>query len=307
MTDLKQDQGIQEVQTTTLPTEDTQQAPMPSANKDTVETEQVTQAPDQSEEEITLPEEVSTRTREQFEKLKARYEEKLQKAVSKQVEPQVPELPYSNVFDTFRPQEPVNVSQQPQAPIPNLTNQQVAEIRNQFVDEFGNVDINGLNSALSTASKQSQQAMQRAQQAEERLMRYEETQQVREAHTTHPELDPKNKTFDPKFFELVRDRLLRNMYEGKQHSLLEVANDIRDSYQPAKPVNLEKVKEEAVTQYKEVQQARVQGPIEAGKGESRIPTVTQDEMRERTRQENPFRASPNLDERLRNVGVIKKH
>ncbi len=305
--DNKQIQGTQEA-TTTPPVEETQQTPMPSVNTDNVEQVKTeSDTPDQSPEEIALPEEAPERTKKAFEALKARYEKKLQEAVKTQVDTKPEELPYSNVFETFRPQQTGQTQPQVTAQFPNLTNQEVANITSQFVDENGNVDINGLNTALQTANRQSQEAVARAHQAEERLMRYEETQQVREAHSQHPELDPKAKTFDPRFFDLVRDRLLRNMWEGRQQSLLDVANDIRKFYQPAKPVNLDKVKEEAVTQYKEAQEARIQGPLESGKGEQRTPGLTDSEMREKTRTENPFRNSPTLEERLRNVGVIKKH
>lgn len=312
MTDSTQIQGTQESPVTQTPVEEQpQQAPMPSANQDEVTKEESTvQAPDQGEDDIALPEEVSERTRQQFEKLKARYEKKLQDAIAQQTQPEQPKSPYTSVYDTFRPQQPAApvhpVQQEGAFGFSNLTQQQVDNITQQFVDQEGNVDINGLNRALNTANQQAQQALQRAAQAEERLMRFEENQQVRDAHSKHPELDPTSTTFDPKFFDLVRDRLLRNIYEAKQQTLLDVANDIRTFYQPAKPVNLEKVKEEAVTQYREAQQARVQGPIEAGKGESRVPQITPEELRERTRKENPFRSSPTLDERLRNVGVIKK-
>jgi hypothetical protein len=297
--DNNQPQGnsVEEIQQAEL----TQPEAMPTSEPKQTEEEVVKATIQNSDEDLSLPEGTSERTAKQFEKLKTR----LAEAEAKASKPQVPPADYgSSVFDTFRPK-------QPQAPVKppmpggdfNLLNQQqVDDIATGFIDQEGNVDINGLNRALAQANQYAQQAQQQAQQANERLLKFEETQQVREAHAEHPVLDPTNKDFDPKFFDLVRDRMLRNMYEGKNQSLAQAANDVKQSYQPSAAVNLEKVKEEAIAQYKETQTNRIQGPVESGNGQQRTSALSLDELRERTRQGD----DEALFARLRNVGVVKK-
>ena len=299
--DPKQDQGTTEgVTEQPQMAEEKQPEPMPSSEPNQTEAEAVDTAKDQGDDELALPEGASERTREQFEKLKAKLAAAEAKANTKADNTQYGD----SVFDTFRPKQPV---QQPVNPgnYTHLNQNQVDAIANQFVDSEGNVDINGLNKALSQANQNSQQAIQRAQSAEDRLMRYEETQQVREAHAVHPELDPSSKEFNPEFFEAVKDRLLRNMYEGKEQTLLNVANSLKKTV--TTPVNLDKVKSEAVTEYKTTQQNRIQGPIESGKGETRSNSGNLQELRLNSRKENVLTGNtPSLDERLRNVGVFKK-
>lgn len=284
-------------------TEENQPEPMPSSDqKQTEEVKEPEPAPDQSsEDDLTLPEGVTERTRQQFDKLKAR----LAEAESRAKHSQASDFGDS-VFDSFRPQQTVSQNLPGQETYGFLNQQQVDSITSQFVDADGNVDINGLNQALALSNQKAAQAEQRAKSVEDKLERLEETQQVKEAHAVHPQLDPGNKeSFDPTFFELVRDRLLRNMYEGKKQSLLEVANDLSKAYKTTSPVNLDKVKEEAVTQYKQTQESRNQGPIETGKGEDRNPLANLEELRKQTRSENPLRPTPALDERLRAAGILK--
>lgn len=298
--DPKQDQGnTEEVLEQPQVAEDKQPEPMPSSEPNQTEAEADNTVTDQDNDDLALPEGVQERTRQQFEKLKAELA-----AAKAQAKSKADNTSYGDsVFDTFRPKQSV---QQSNAGDFNYLNQtQVDAIANQFVDPEGNVDINGLNKALSSANQNAQRALQRAQSAEERLMRYEETQQVRDAHAVHPELDPSSKEFNPEFFEAVKDRLLRNMYEGKEQTLLNVANSLKKTV--ATPVNLDKVKSEAVTQYKTTQQNRIQGPIESGKGESRSTDANLQELRLESRKENILAGNtPSLDERLRNVGVFKK-
>lgn len=282
--------------------EENQPEPMPSSDqKQTEEIKEIEATPDQSaEDDLTLPEGVTERTRQQFEKLKARLAEAEAKAKPSQAQDFG-----DSVFDSFRPQQTESQPLVDTNSYGSLNQQQVDSITSQFVDADGNVDINGLNQALQLANQRAAQAEQRAAKVENRLERMEETQQVKEAHAVHPQLDPQSKDFDPNFFELVRDRLLRNMYEGKKQSLLEVANTLSKAYKPTSPVNLDKVKEDAVAQYKEKQESRNQGPIESGKGEDRNPLSNLDELRKQTRSENPLRATPALDERLRAAGILK--
>ena len=286
------------VQGNEIVAEEQQLEPMPSSE----------QAP--TEEINTLDEEALAlessknpeRTKAYIEKLKA----ELAEAKSKSAPEPSSEAYGDSVFDTFRPQQ----GPQPVQPIVNASNfgalnqAQVDSVTQQFVNEDGDVDINGLNRALAEANRRAQEAERRAQANDERLTRFEETQQVREAHAVHPALDPSNKQgFDPVFFDLVRDRLLRNMYEGKNQSLLQVANQITSIYKPSSTVDVAKVTEQAKQEgFKEAQkvaESRKQGPIETGKGESRNSQADFEELRQGTR----LGDTQAINERLKRAGI----
>lgn len=263
------------------------------------------------DDELTLPENASERTRQQFEKLKNRLKEKEEELAKRNSQPVV-ETPLddyngTSVFDMFHPVKQEPVPQKAQTPpidsqqYEGLNPLQVQSITQQFIDKDGNVDVAGLNTALSQANQRAIQAEQRVMSIEEKMARFEETQQAKEAHTVYPSLDPSNKSaFDKQFFEAVRDRLLRNMYEGKKQTLLEVATDINRIITPkGQPVNATLVQKQAIEEYQKAQQARVQGPLEQGVGETRGNTESYDELRKRTRLESAKSMdSTALDERL---------
>lgn len=78
-----------------------------------------------------------------------------------------------------------------------------------YVDEDGNVNIQKLNNDLKLAKREAEEAKKLSQRAREEV-------EVREAHNKHPYLDPTNPAFDAQFYEIVKDRVLRqNFYEGK--------------------------------------------------------------------------------------------
>lgn len=281
-------------------------APMPSAN----ETPEEEQGPAQEAE--TPSGGTDDEEREALENSKnpertRQYIEKLKKQISKpQAEPRsIPDG--SSIFDTFRPQvPPVQVPQVPVQPVtPNLTNQQVEAIKQQFVSEDGELDVERFNQALVEYDQRTRRAEEVARSAEERVVRLEEDRQVREAHAVYPELSPRNEQgqpnekFDPDFFEMVRDRLVRHWAEGQNKSLLQVANDIRRVYKPSAPVNPEKIRDEAVAQYKEAQDKRNQGPVEPGRGQSR-EAVDHQELRQRSLKGDDSAVA----QRLRKVGVF---
>lgn len=290
--DTNQIQGTTEDVTTTQTAEEVNQPEsMPNSNQQQTE-DASTINPDQNDGEQ-LPDNASERTREQFKKLLE--ENRRLKAVKQQ------ESFGASVFDTFHPQREEVIQPQVDARNFNALNQtQVDAVTQQFVDQEGNVDINGLNQALSQANRRAEEAEKQTRTLNDRVTRFEENQQVRDAHAVHAELDPQAENFDPDFFGMVRDRILRNMYEGKSQTLLDVANAIKSKYVSPSPVNLDKVKEEAVAQYKQAQTSRQQGPIESGKGSPRNES-TLTELRERSRKGDP-RA---IDERLRRIGLIE--
>lgn len=277
-----------------------QPEPMPSSNQK--QTEQVdANLPDMAA-ATQLPDEAKDRTRKEFEKLLDE---------NRQLKSKIQKQNYgTSVFDSFRPTQTLPQQPAPQVRTENSSNgylnqRQVDSIASQFVDEEGNVDINGLNNALSSAENRAQQAMNIAQKSEERLVRFEESQQAKEAHAIHTWLDPEQPDFDSVKFELVRDRLLREKYyEGKELSLLEAANQVLgiSGANAGGSFNLNKVKEDAINAYKQGLTVRKQqAPLESGKGEPRQLNNNLQELRERTR-----RGDQNaLAERLRNIGVIK--
>lgn len=289
---------------TEQPKEEAQKEVQPESTPDS-NSERATPEPDEEKEALDNSKNPD-RTRAYIEKLKAEKAEALAKLREKET-PVEPQNFGTSVFDAFHPersveqprQAPAQVYQPPQG-LQYLNPGQVNAIQNNFVDAEGNVDVEGLNKALSEANRISQQATERARQAEERITRFEESQQVRELHTAFPELDPMNKgKFDPKFFEFVRDRMVRNWAEGRNLSAVDVAKDIRTVYNPTPVQDVSKAKAEAVEQYKQTQEARRQGPIETGRGESRQTTGNLQELRARTRKGDDSA----LHERLKALGI----
>lgn len=298
MNDEEQSQGVEETPQELENATENQPEPTPSSDQKQTEGEQ--EEPESREEgESTQSDGVNPRTEQRIKEL---LEE------NKRLKQSQDRDKYgSSVYDSLRPQPSASqqVSTGSGDHFTNLNPQQVDSITQRFVDDDGNVDIAGLNQALQDANRNAETAVSRAEQiANERIARFEESQQVKEAHAKFPELDPYSDKFDPNFYEQVSDKLLVNMVKGaSQKTLLEVASELRGSVaKPQEPVNLDKVKEEAVSSYKDSQAKRQQGPIESGHGAPRNTSATLDELRERTR-----RGDPNaISERLRAVGVISE-
>lgn len=219
--------------------------------------------------------------------------------------------PYPQALPQAIPQiSPIVPPYVPQA-FPNLNQTQVDQIAQQFVDQEGNVDIGKLNSTLSTANRRAQLAEANAQaatvasrQAQQRVEKFEEDQQVREAHAQVPEIDHNNEKFDQELFGLVRDRLLSNFYAGKTEQLVDVAKELRQFKQAtsATQVDLDQVKNQAIEEYKQSLSARDQGPIASGKGESRT-AVSDQELSLRTRKGGVDNQATR--ERMRKIGIIQ--
>lgn len=279
-----------------------QPEPMPSSETKTVENKQVTEP--EVDSDLDLPEEASERTKAQFEKLKARLKEERSKNQNQPQPKQEETVDFGNsAFDIFH--EPGQAQQQPveQNQFPYLNQQQIQNAQDQFIDANGNVDVDGLNRALAQANKAAYDANQRYQTLEQRLARIEESSQVKEAHAEHPEIDPLNKEkFNPGLYEMVRDRILRNKFMGVNQTLAQVAAEIKRSsnFQPS--VNVGKAREEAVTEYKQSQEARNQGPLEPGRGEKRTEGPTLDQLRKQTRGHGP-QADAALSQRLKALGI----
>lgn len=234
-----------------------------------------------------LPDAVSERTRQEFEKLKAHNRElanKLTKAESTQ---------YGNsVFESVYGQK-----SQPQAVPPTVPFQGKQETVPNFVDANGYVDVEAQTRFLNDLALRTQHAEAEARQTRETVRQQEEKRQIKEAHEKYPWLNPSDSgQFDPTSFELVRDRLVRNMWEGREQTLAEVAEEVTKFHTPS--VKAEEIKEQAVAEFKEKQTIKAQASaVQSGKGQPREESARGEELRERTRRGD----NSALDERIKNI------
>lgn len=280
-----------------------QPEPTPSSDK-------ATEVPVKPESDVAKPETPQTQPEAENPRTAERIRELLEE--NKKLKKQFQDA--TSVFDDFRnlpvqqvqPVLPQTQQTYPQVNTPYLNQNQVQSIQKTFINPDGTVDIDGLNKALADANMASYQSRLDNQQLKSRIERFEENLQAQQAHAVVPEIDPKSEKFDKDLFEAVKDRLLRNMYEGKEKKadpnyLKDVALEVkglREKIQPS--ANLDKVREDAVTQYKQsLQKKQNLAPVESGKGEARAE-ATLESLRDRTRKGDPFA----LEERLKKAGII---
>lgn len=132
------------------------------------------------------------------------------------------------------------------------------------------------------------------------LRREQEQRMVQEAHQKHPYLDPKNPNFDPQFYTLVRDRLVREMTQGVRRPLGAVADELAGFYKPTiTPEKVEAEKKAAVEKDREVRQQKAQVSQPAQNSAKRVEGPDEDELRHRTRMGDPNAFA----ERLRRAGL----
>lgn len=215
----------------------------------------------QGTEEFSLPESSNDRTKEQFNKLLQRNKELNEKLKSfessKEIEPEVPA--YTSVYETIKSD-----------PYGGVTQQEV-----DYIDEDGTVDIEKLNRDLKALKVSALEARRLAEQAREEV-------EVREAHMKHPYLDPQSPEFDPAFFELVKDRVIRQRYyENKQTSLKNVADQVISFYKP-KSLAL-KEKEQIAAEFQKSQQQIVTNAPVSSNTARRVEVNNVEDLRERTR------------------------
>lgn len=217
------------------------------------------------------------------------YIEKLKEENRKLKEQSTPPTPTESPFEI----------PEPKAEEPPLSHLPTPE---EFIDQSGNLDIDGFNKKLREVSDRAYLSQLEAQKAQEAIAKFEHNQQTKEALDKFPSLDPTKKdSFDPRFAELVKRELIANIEMSKRGierklSYAEVAQKVTGFYQP---VNVAKVKEETVAQIKQAQQQRQQGPIESGKGEQRFTQDTLEDLRARTRRND----GAALSERLKALGI----
>lgn len=215
------------------------------------------------------------RTKEQFNKLVQRNKELNEKVQQLEKIKNSDPVAYGSVYDTFK--------SDPFAGIPSSDT--------DYVDEEGNVDIKKLNADIKAAKMSALEAKRLAEQAREEY-------EIREAHMKHPYLDPQNTEFDPAFFELVKDRVLRQRYyEGKNVPLSKIADEVFNYYRP-KAINQSEQKK-AVDEYKKTQsQITNNAPISSSTGRRQEGTNL-DDLRTRT-QQGDLNA---VRERLKALGI----
>lgn len=225
-----------------------------------------------SSEDFSLPENSTDRTKEQFQKLlqsNKELKDQLTQLMSKNTETPA----YGSVYESFK------------------ANDTVATDESDYVDEDGNVDIKKLNADLKAAKVSALEARRLAEQAREEV-------EVREAHNKHPYLDPQSPNFDPQFFDLVKDRVLRQkFYEGKNIPLAKIADEVSTFYTPKK-VDPE-VARQAVEDYKKSREQVSNNMPISSSNRLRDEGASLDDLRKRTREGD----SKAIQERLKAIGL----
>lgn len=234
------------------------------------------------------------RTKAYIEKLKAKLKEK-----------ETPSQPIEKVevgesiLDGLVPKQTQQLNT---VPTPYVNPLQKENAIKQFIDSEGNVDVNGLNNFLGELNRRNYELQLQQETQSQKISRIEENRQLRELHAIAPEIDPiqgqKNGNFDKGLFEAMRDRLVRNMWEGKQN--LEDPEYLKSVYLQVKSertpsVDVEQIRKEAAEQAIKTQQDRNQGPFEGGSNKTQQPDY--DELRKQTRSIHRV-DNPALDKRL---------
>lgn len=160
-----------------------------------------------------LPDGVSERTREQFEKLK-----ESNKRLKAQLEAN--QSPKKTIVDDLFPQN--KQTQQYQ----NLSQQQVQQATNNFVDAEGYLDADALSSELMRLNKVAQEAQLAAIAARQEIERSQQDEEMRKAHSLYPQLDPESPEFNQDFYDMTKKHVVGQMYEQGRGSLLQAAQAV---------------------------------------------------------------------------------
>jgi len=223
---------------------------------------------EQTEVELgSLPDEAKERTKAEFEKLKkANQELKAELEVKTQKK--------QSVLDSLRPAvaEP-RVA--PEVPKPK----EVDKTIDSLVDKERYVDTARLKQTLQKADQraafaesEAKKATAVAKQASQKVSHFTETEEMKRVHGDFPTLNPEGENFDPVFFDLVRDRVIRQMTQGTQDVSL-AAQEISKIYKPDSVVakEAEQAKTEALTTAKE--QINASGSSKPARGASQEELV----------------------------------
>lgn len=256
MSDANQEQELKVEGETTVPDAQVEQKP-----------EEVVEPQTQSE-EPTLPDGAKERTKEEFEKLKAKNKELAEKLQALEPRPAA-QVERPSFFNTPLPS---------QAQYPGLSQEQIATQTQSLVDENGYMDVERLNTVLKELNDRAVRAEREAIEAKQGVERYGHTQEVMKAHSEFPELDPDNKSFDPKFYDLVSNHIYGKMMKREKEDLLSAAKYVASNLYDPKP----KV-EAPEKQSEETKTKRVQASTQVGQGKGQPLPADHQELVERSR------------------------
>jgi hypothetical protein len=197
-----------------------------------------------------LPDGVAERTREQFEKLKLHNKQLAEKVAQYEK----PAQPRRSALDAFEPSPQVTG---------NLSPAQVDEIKQNFVDPEGYVNVDAVNNALAESNRLAKEAIQSARKAEEKVAKYEHTDETRKTYKEHPYLDPYSPVYDEKFSELTRREILTMMYEEGTQDYLEAANRVKQRFYDPVAKQAE-IRSQEQTKVQQTQVARTQANAMSG-------------------------------------------
>lgn len=319
----------EEVVPASEPKEEAEQGAEESTKEETTQQ----QESEESEEETQLPEGANPRTQKAFErlldnnrKLKEQLDQQGNETNQQQGnEANVPEG--TSVFDDVYGRAGADQNMAQQQPVTqqgvqqltdsnqyqNLNQNQVNSIAQQFMQQdpdTGETTVNAeglVNALLQENQRVMQQAESKTRQA---IERYEEKEQVREAHSAYPHLAPKdesgnnNPNFDRRFYDLVRVHMYDNLIEGSPKSFKQVADYVAQNvYNPGESnVNVAKEREEAVKKERSRQETRKQArPAQRGKAQRDKSAAARQELRQRTRSGSARESEQAILERLENA------
>lgn len=239
-----------------------------TTNAESVQDESIPNS-EQTSTQSELPETASDRTKAEFEKLKQRNAEMARRLA----ELEKKEKYGNNVFDRLIPE----------ADTSHLTNTQVQNIEQNFIDEEGNVDVLGLTNALKRANQEAVEAKKMVASFIQNQKQAEEQRQLKEAYKVSPWLDPNGSAFDQTKYNLARDRLVRYWSEGKAPDLVSVAQEIEKDFASfSTPEKVEQEKAKAVEQVRDDISRR--NIASSTPSQKRVAETSLDELRKRTRE-----------------------
>lgn len=231
---------------------------LPSSTKPEEEVEVQTQ-----DVEPTLPDGVKERTAQEFEKLKE-HNRDLAAKLAQYETPKQPERP--SFFDIPTPAP---------AQYPGVSQQEINQRDQNLVDKDGYLDVERLKTELQQATEAKQIALQAADEAKrtrQEIERYNHTQEVTKTYAEYPELDPDNKEFDSRFYDMVTNEIYGQTMKGKRQDFLTAAKEVSKLYNPRT------VKATKLQQVEDTKTKRIQATTTVGKGQGTPPPVDHEEL-----------------------------
>jgi len=162
------------------------------------------------------PGDTSPRTAEQFNKL-TQSNQSL-KEENDALKAKADEATMPNVLDSLKPQiKPQIVTQTPQSqPVQQVALKDQTQDGRLVSEDGTQVDPYLLEKRLKDSKLAADEARKEAIQARAEARKFAETQQVRDAHTKFPQLDPNSSDYDPNFYKAVKNEVVGQMTQGYQ-------------------------------------------------------------------------------------------